>query len=507
MDITKLLNTLGGKLPRPVARSLEAGMQKIPGVKQKLDAEYSRLLEELEPDLKPYRGKAPEFASLPQQGMSREEILDLMRRLDEPEEKRWKEGYASGAVYHGDQKHVEFINEIYALNSQSNPLHADLWPSTIKYEAEVVAMTADMLSAREARRIDPTAQVCGVVTSGGTESILMAMKTYRDRARKERGITRPEMVLPVTAHPAFDKAAQYFGIKPIRTPVGPDFRADVEAMEKAITKNTIVLVGSAPGYPHGIIDPIPEMSDLAHKRGIGFHTDACLGGFVLPWAEKLGYPVPVFDFRLPGVTSMSVDTHKYGYAAKGTSVVLYRTPELRRYQYFAATDWPGGLYASPSISGSRPGGLIAVCWAVMVKMGVDGYLEATRLIMKTAERIKQGINEIPELRILGDPLWIIAFTSDELDIYRVLDAMSGRGWSLNGLQYPPAVHIALTLRHTQPGVAERFLKDLRDSVDYVKKHPEERGGMAPVYGMAASLPFRGMVDGLLRRYLDLLYKV
>jgi len=507
MDITKLISAVGGKLPRPVAHTVEKGLRKLPGVKGMLDKEYAGLLESIENDLKPYRGKFPDFASLPPDGLVDEDIFDLMRQLSKHETNRWRKGYASGAVYHGDEGHVKFINEVYALNSQSNPLHADLWPSTIKYEAEIVSMTANMLGAQEAKRINPAANVCGAVTSGGTESILMAMKTYRDWARVEKGITKPEIVLPVTAHPAFDKAAQYFGIKAIRTPIKDDFRADVAAMEQAITKHTIALVGSAPGYPHGIIDPIPELSELAYKRGIGLHTDACLGGFVLPWAEKLDYPVPLFDFRLPGVTSMSVDTHKYGYAAKGTSVVLYRTPELRRYQYFAATDWPGGLYTSPSMAGSRPGGLIAVCWAVMVKMGKQGYLEATRLILATADRIKQGIKEIPELRILGDPLWIIAFTSDELDIYRVLDAMAERGWSLNGLQYPPAVHIALTLRHAQPGVAERFLEDLKESVKYVQGHPKASGGMAPVYGMAASVPFRGMVDDLLRRYLDLLYKV
>jgi len=507
MDITKLISSIGGKLPRPVAQAAEKGLRKLPGVKGMLDKEYAGLLESIEADLKPYRGKFPDFASLPSDGMVDEDIFDLMRQLSEHETNRWRKGYASGAVYHGDEKHVKFINEVYALNSQSNPLHADLWPSTIKYEAEIVSMTANMLGAQEAKRINPDANVCGAVTSGGTESILMAMKTYRDWARSEKGITRPEIVLPITAHPAFDKAAQYFGIKAIRTPIEDDFRADVAAMERAITRNTIALVGSAPDFPHGIIDPIPELSELAYKREIGFHTDACLGGFVLPWAEKLGYPVPLFDFRLPGVTSMSVDTHKYGYAAKGTSVVLYRTPELRRYQYFAATDWPGGLYTSPSMAGSRPGGLIAVCWAVMVKMGKQGYLDATRLILETADRIKQGIKEIPELKILGDPLWIIAFTSDELDIYRVLDAMAERGWSLNGLQYPPAVHIAITLRHAQPGIAERFLEDLRESVQYVQGHPKASGGMAPVYGMAASVPFRGMVDDLLRRYLDLLYKV
>ncbi len=508
MDMEKLLQ-VGERLPRPVARAMERWLFRLPPVRRRIEATYAALLAELEEELKPYRGKGPAFTSLPHNGLAEEEVLAAMQALAAEEESRWQEGYASGAVYHGDPEHVAFINRVYALSSQSNPLHADLWPSTVKYEAEIVAMTAHMLGAHAARQVDPQAQVCGVVTSGGTESILMAMKTYRDWARAEKGIRKPEIVAPVTAHPAFDKAGQYFGIRVVRTPVTETFQADVGAMEKAITRRTIALVGSAPGYPHGVIDPIPAMSELARACGIGFHTDACLGGFVLPWAERLGYPVPPFDFRLPGVTSMSVDTHKYGYAAKGTSVVLYRTPALRRYQYFTATDWPGGLYASPAMAGSRPGALVAICWAVMVKMGEAGYLEATRHILETAATIKAGIQEIPELRILGDPLWIIAFTSQspEVDIYRVLDAMGRRGWSLNGLQHPPAIHIALTLRHTLPGVAERFLHDLREAVAEVKAHPAASGGMAPVYGLAASVPFRGLIDDLLRRYLDLLYKV
>jgi glutamate/tyrosine decarboxylase-like PLP-dependent enzyme len=278
-------------------------------------------------------------------------------------------------------------------------------------------------------------------------------------------------------------------------------------MKKAINKDTIALVGSAPGFPHGVIDPIPEMSNLAKERGIGFHTDACLGGFLVPWAEKLGYPVPVIDFRLPGVTSISVDTHKYGYTAKGTSVVLYRHPGLRRFQYFTATDWPGGLYASPTMGGSKPGALMAVAWAVLVKLGREGYMDAARRILETGEQIREGIKAIPGLYVLGDPLWVIAFGSNVVDIYQVLDVMAHRGWSLNGLQFPAAVHIAVTLRHTQPGVVERFLADLADSVEEVRSQPPSGGGMAPIYGMAASIPFRGMVDDILRRYMDLLYKV
>jgi len=502
MDIEDfVINKLGRASPR-IASALEKIL--TPFLKARMEEEYAEIMEELEPAVKPYRQRFASFSRLPQVGRDRDEIIREMEAFRAIEEARWKEGFASGAVYHGDEEHINFLNRVYAINSQSNPLHSDLWPSTTKFEAEVVAMTAHMLGADQAGE---GAEVCGTVSSGGTESILLAMKTYRDWARDKKGITRPEMIIPVTAHAAFDKAAQYFNIKIVHIPVDADYRADVAAARKAITRNTIVLVGSAPSFPHGVIDPIQELSELARERGIGFHTDACLGGFVLPWAEKLGYPVPPFDFRLPGVTSISADTHKYGYAAKGTSVILYRSPELRRYQYFTATEWPGGLYFSPTFAGSRPGALSAACWAAMVAMGEQGYMEATRQILETASRIKKGIAEIPELHILGDPLWVIAFTSETLDIYRVMDYMTERKWSLNALHKPPALHLCITLRHTQPGVADRFLTDLKAAVDYVKANPELPGKMAPVYGMAATIPLRGVIDGMLKRYIDLLYKV
>ncbi len=507
MDTDKLLD-LTGKLPKRLHAPLEKGFRKLPGVKEMLEKEYQVMLADMDSNLHPYDDLVPSHPTMPEESASTEEVLDMMALVHEKESERWQEGYVSGTVYHGDPEHIALMNQVFAMHSQINSMHTDLWPSAVKYESEVIAMTADMLNATEAQRLHPKTRVCGSVTSGGTESILMAMKSYRDWARQKKGIKRPNIVIPISAHPAFDKAGHYFGIKVIRTPVGPDFRADVKAMKKAINKNTIALVGSAPTFPHGVIDPIPEMSALAHKRGIGFHTDACLGGFIVPWAEKLGYPVPVIDFRLPGVTSISVDTHKYGYAAKGTSVVLYRHPGLRRYQYFTATDWPGGLYTSPTMTGSRSGALVAVAWAVLVKLGRAGYLDAARRILETGEQIRDGIETIPGLHVLGDPLWVIAFASDEVDIYQVFDAMTRRGWSLNGLQFPPAVHIAVTLRHSQPGVVERFLADLTDAVEEVRANPApESGGMAPIYGMAGSIPFRGMVDDILRRYLDLLYKV
>ncbi len=463
--------------------------------------ELSGVLQEVTKVLKPYQEGFPRFSRLPETGMKRDDVIGLMQKLSEFEAGRWKSGFASGAVYHGDDEYNEFLSSVYALNVASNPLHPDIWPSATKFESEIVAMTAGMLGAD--RTADP---IVGTLSSGGTDSILLAMKTYRDWARVKKGIAEPEIVAPVTAHAAFDKAAHYFDMKIVKVPVGPDFRADVAAMERAITPDTAVIVGSAPPFPHGLVDPIDELSEIARSRGIGFHTDACLGGFILPWAEKLGYDVPAFDFRLPGVTSISADTHKFGYAPKGSSVILYRGNELRHHQYFSITDWPGGLYFTPSFAGSRSGALIASCWAALVSMGEKGYLEAARQILETAEWIKQMIGEIPELQVIGDPLFVIALRSDAFSIYQIQEFMSRRGWSLNGLILPPSVHICVTLRHAQPGVKERFIDDLKSAVAFVRDNPNAPEGLGPLYGMGASVEMRGMAKGMLNSLLDLMYE-
>jgi sphinganine-1-phosphate aldolase len=467
------------------------------------------MMQELEYSIKPYRKDFKTFTRLPKDGRKKEEIIKEMEALNAKEEPKWKDGFVSGAVYHGDEDHIDFLNQVYVLNSQSNPLHTDVWPSTTKYEAEVVAMTANMLNADKVTE-DPDCddEVGGVVSSGGTESILLAMKTYRDWARDMKGISKPEMIVPRTAHAAFDKASQYFNINMKRIPVDEGCKADLSKTKDAITDNTIVIVGSAPSFPHGTIDPIEELSELARENDIGFHTDACLGGFILPWAAKLGYDIPPFDFRLPGVTSISVDTHKYGYAAKGSSVILYRSLELRRYQFYTTTDWPGGLYLSPTFAGSRPGALSATAWAAMLAIGEEGYKEIARKILETGAKIKKGIAEIPELYILGDPLWDIAFSSETVDIYKIMDYMGEKKWSLNGLQMPPAVHICLTHRHSQAGLAEKFIEDLKSAVESVKANPDkETEGVGRLYGMSANIPVKGVMDAFMKRYLDLLYKI
>ena len=283
-DFDQIIEKFKG-MPDGLAHFLEKWLRKLPSVKKEIDSKTESMISDLASIVKPYTGKFQSYNKLPESGIDRNEILDEIKKITNLEEKHWKEGLVSGAVYHGDSEHIDFLNEVYALQSQSNPLHSDLFPSASKFESEIVSMTAQMLGADKTDD-----EVCGVVTSGGTESILLAMKTYRDRGREVNGIRRPNIVIPVTAHAAFDKAGEYFKIKVKRIPVDEKFQADLNAVRKAANGNTICIVGSAPNFPHGIVDPNEEMSEIARQRGICFHVDACLGGFVLPWLKSWGIP-------------------------------------------------------------------------------------------------------------------------------------------------------------------------------------------------------------------------
>jgi len=293
--------------------------------------------------------------------------------------------------------------------------------------------------------------------------------------------------------------------KIIHAPLDKDYKADVNAVKSLITKNTIMLVGSAPQYAHGTVDPIPELAALAQKHNIGMHVDSCLGGFVLPFVQKAGVDggkLPIFDFRIPGVTSISADTHKYGYSTKGTSVLLFRNEDLRRNMFFVQPNWPGGLYASPTISGSRPGGVIACCWASLVATGLEGYINKSKAIWLAAQKIKEGIKKIPSLQLVGDSYsTVIAFNSPKFDIFKLSDAMSSKGWHLNNLQRPACVHICCTNKHV--GLEDVFLKDLNDSVSIVESNPKAfPDGLAPIYGMTATMPDRTTIAEMGLAYLD-----
>ncbi|XXG41559.1 hypothetical protein AAC387_Pa01g1998 [Persea americana] len=474
-----------------------ASAKLIPGVKGYIEAEKKKVVETLQSGNKSKRDTWR--TELPSIGLERGVIVLLE---NEKENDPVWQGRCSGTVYIGgsrSKEHFSLTNEAYSMFSHTNPLHLDVFQSVVRFEAEVVAMTAGLLGSTEKAS---GGQICGNMTSGGTESILLAMKSSRDYMKMKKGIMMPEMIIPESAHSAYDKAAQYFNIKLWRVPVNKVYRADVKGIRRYINRNTILIVGSAPGFPHGIIDPIEELGDLASSLGICFHVDLCLGGFVLPFARKLGYPLPPFDFSVKGVTSISVDVHKYGLGPKGTSIVLYRNHEIRKHQFVAVTEWSGGLYVSPTIAGSRPGGLIAGAWAAMMSIGLKGYLENTRLIMEVSRQIQNGVEEIPELFIIGRPdMTIVAFGSNIVDIFEVNDLMSSKGWHLNALQKPNSIHICVTLQHV-PVVID-FIRDLRESVNTVKENPGPiSGGLAPIYGAAGKMPDRGTVQDLLVHYMD-----
>ncbi|CAI0627375.1 unnamed protein product, partial [Linum tenue] len=469
----------------------------VPGVKRYIDAEKQKVVDQMQSGTKSKR--AGWMSELPKEGLGPVVIEKLKEEKDKDVD--WR-GKCSGTVYIGgteSEGHFAVINEACSMFAHTNPLHLDVFPSIARFEAEVVAMTASLLGSKET---SSEGEICGNMTSGGTESILLAMKTSRDYMKAKKGIRKPEMIIPVSAHSAYDKAAQYFNIKLWRVPVNKEFQADVKAIRRLINRNTILIVGSAPGFPHGVIDPIEELGELASSRGICLHVDLCLGGFVLPFARMLGYPIPSFDFTVEGVTSVSVDVHKYGLAPKGTSVVLYRNHEIRKHQFVAVTEWSGGLYVSPTVAGSRPGSLIAGAWAAMISLGLQGYLENTKAIMEVSKQVQKGVQEIPELFIIGKPdMTIVAFGSDLVDIFEVNDIMTSKGWHLNALQRPNSLHICLTLQHVS--IYKDFLVDLKESVNTVKANPGPiKGGLAPIYGAAGKMPDRGMVQDLLVDYMD-----
>lgn len=433
--------------------------------------------------LYPYAERYGVIRGFPDKGLSREEIMAQIDSMAEEEDATWETGRCSGTMYSGDHEHYRFLNEVCAHFSHTNALQRDMCPSATRFESEIIAMTLDLMHGSAVKGHKP----CGSVGFGGTESIINPLMVYREKAREARGVSAPQVIVPDTAHPAFNKGAHILGIEVIIAPSDPDStRVDVDFVREHINERTVALVGSAGNYPYGTVDPIERLSELAVEHEIGLHVDGCLGGFILPWGEQLGVPdIPVFDFRLPGVTSISADTHKFGFGLKGTSVVCYRDVSYRKHQYFIAPEWKGGAYASYGLAGSRSGGLIAAAWAAMVSLGREGYLRYAEQIFGTAAKMQEAVHSHPELRLMGRPTFCFSFTSDEFDIYHVNDSMKGKGWRFNGQQNPSSIHMCVTRPQTAPGIAESFSVDLDEAVVYAKEHKDLKPKSSAIYGGGA----------------------
>lgn len=393
--------------------------------------------------------------TLPRQGHSPEDILHTMSSLRQ-DDARWQDGKCFALVYHVDDKVSKLLKEAYSMFLSENALNPTAFPSLRQMESEVVAMVAHLLGGNE--------EATGSFTTGGTESILMAVKTARQWAKKHRRwVKNPEIVLPVSAHPAFEKAAYYFGVKTVHVPLTDDYKVDMKAFKRAINHRTIMVVGSAPSYPQGVIDPIAEIAALAQRKGILCHVDSCIGGFVLPFAQELGYPIDPWNFQVPGVTSISVDLHKYAYAAKPASLIMYRDAELRKLQFFAYTEWTGGIYVSPTMTGSRSGGSIAAAWAVLNHLGHEGYLDIVRQVMMVRDKLTEGIAKIEGIHIIGKPeSSLLSIGSDVIDVFELGDLLNERGWHFDRQQDPVSLHLTINMSHVQS--YEAFLEALSECV-------------------------------------------
>ncbi|KAJ5129349.1 uncharacterized protein N7515_005388 [Penicillium bovifimosum] len=477
---------------------------RTPGVRGQVDKQVSTAITKLEAKLVNSGPDVTRYLALPKEGWSPEQVRAELDKLAGLEHTRWEDGRVSGAVYHGGEELLKLQTEAFGQFGVANPIHPDVFPGVRKMEAEVVAMVLALFNAPE--------DGAGVTTSGGTESILMACLAARQKAFLERGVTEPEMIIPDTAHAAFIKACNYFKIKLHRVPCPePEFKVDVDAVRRLINPNTVLLVGSAPNFPHGIVDDIPGLSRLAVRYKIPLHVDCCLGSFVVALLKKAGFPSPYeeeggFDFRQPGVTSISVDTHKYGFAPKGNSVLLYRNKLYRNNQYFIYPDWSGGVYASPRL----------------MSVGETGYINSCTEIINAARKFEAAVRTDSiislHMEVIGNPIVsVVAFRSKNgaIDIYDIADDLSAKGWHLNALQSPPAIHCAFTIPTAK--AVEQLIADLTEVIGVELEKAEQRkregksyilqrGDTSALYGVAGSIPDKTIVSRLAEGFLDTLYK-
>lgn len=495
-----------GNLYRSITSSFFKWLLRSSLMKSSVDVEVNKATRSIERDLIKNDASLKDFEELPAVGLSEKTVLEELDLMDSIlPHTEWKRGRVSGAVYHGGDELVHLQSLAFEKFCVANQLHPDVFPAVRKMEAEVVSMTLNLFNA-------PKDTGCGTTSSGGTESLLLACLSAKMYAYHHRGVTEPEMIIPVTAHAGFDKAGYYFGIKIHHARLDPvTFKVDLKQVKKFINKNTVLLVGSAPNFPHGIVDDIQGLSDLALRYKIPLHVDCCLGSFIVAFMSKAGFKdLAPFDFRVPGVTSISCDTHKYGFAPKGSSVIMYRNNDLRMHQYYVSTDWTGGLYGSPTLAGSRPGALVVACWATMISMGQKCYIDSCKEIVNASRKLKATIQrDIPDLRVLGDPICsVVSFTSDRYDVYELGDKLAKRGWHLSSLQKPPALHLAIT----KPSASsiDELIETLKELVSEARKDPDSKpssDGTSALYGVAGSVKTTGVADRLIVGFLDTLYKL
>ncbi|KAL7079789.1 hypothetical protein ACQ4LE_001348 [Meloidogyne hapla] len=505
------LRDLVNNSPQPLKKRFKAFCFSIlrkfvPSVNKQIQDALNKTKDELIHSIHQYDKGMDFIREMPLKSINNESIIKRIEYYQEMEGTfDYIKGRVSGTVYTNvDPKHMAILGEVFHKFAYSNPLHPDVFPAVRKMEAEIIKIVANLFHGPEG--------AVGTVTTGGTESIILACLAARNFAFS-KGINDPIIVVPVTAHAAFDKACSLLQIGIKHIPCDPvTMKVDLKAMKSAINRRTCLLVGSAPNFPYGTVDDIPSIAQMGLDYSIPVHVDACLGGFIVAFSDDslaLSH-LPLFDFRLPGVTSISCDTHKYGYAPKGTSTIIYRSTELLHHQYFAVTEWPGGIYATPTLPGSRAGLNIALTWATLLYFGRSGYVERANLIATRTAQVADALSKIPGLFIVGKPdVSVVAFSSKEFNIHAVGDRLNKLGWNLNSLHLPDAIHFCLTYNQSRGDVISKFLNDLRKSCEQVCQLPDKgkNSKTAALYGMAAQIPDKSIIEDVAHLYLDACYSM
>jgi len=458
-------------------------------VRNKIEDQLNEFSSKLDADLQKHRDPSKTL-ELPKQGISEEAIRGKVAKWQKVDYKIYGEKKITGCLYYneGEKLHT-LVKDIAKDYLYVNPLHFDLFPTANQMEGEIISMVKKLYHGDD--------NACGLITSGGTESIMTAMLAYREWGKKN-GIEEAEIVAPVTAHVAFEKAAFYYGMRVKYVPV--DLKTgvvDPSDIESALSKETVCIIGSYPNYPYGTCDPIEELAYIAKKHRIGFHTDCCLGGFIAPFLDKFGGSSGRFDFRVEGVTSISVDPHKYGLAPKGVSAVLFKTVQLRNGSIFSYTEWPGGIYSTPTHAGSRGHAPIAGAWVALQSVGYNGYLDKAGKIIEATRRAAKKVSELGDLAVVGNPeLGTVSFVSKNknLSAYDVVDKLKEKGWKTAALQKPAALHLSIT--NYNLAQIDDFIVSVKWAVaELLKNPPTKKGEMAQIYGSNASLPESIMKEG------------
>jgi len=466
-------------------------IKKIPIIEKQINIKKDKTILQIKKELNKEIEGNKLYLELPNKGMNEEDILIIFNKLKTLQSYDYKNGRVSGTVYTNNQDLDKFMNKIFLTFYRSNPLHSDIFPAVRKMEAEVISMMIKMFHGGQ--------DVCGTFTNGGTESILLACKAYQQWGSSQ-GIIKPEIVVSSTSHASYKKACYYFKIKYVEVPALPNGLVDLNEMKRKINANTIMIVGSTPAYNFGIIDQIKELSEIAIENNIGFHVDACLGAFLINFLDLN------LDFQLEGVTSISADLHKFGNSPKGASVIMYHNKELMKYQYFIDDKWTGGIYATPTLAGSRDGNIISLTWATLMRTGLNGYQENFENIIKIKDYLLLRLKEIKELFIYGTPkLSVVAVGSELFDINLLSSKLKDKKWNLNMIQNPKGFHICLTNCHNK-NVIDQLIIDIKEIVsDIDLNHKGEKSTC--IYGSAQEISDQEIVREVVSEYLYTLTKI